>query len=207
MLQLVIGSFLLSFIHALIPNHWIPMVIIGKAERWTKMETLWVTALIGLAHVLSTIMLGVFIGVIGFNLYNLYQNITEIIAPLILILIGTVYFGMDFRQGRHNHLPDEANLKGKSKAGVILSLTIAMFFSPCLEIETYYFTAGTLGWMGILVVSMIYLIVSISGMLLMVYLGTKGLERYKWHFLEHHEKKITGAVLITLGILTYFIGL
>ena len=120
--------------------------------------------------------------------------------------MGVVYFGIDFRQGSHNHLPEEAKLRGKSKYAIILSITAAMFFSPCLEIETYYFMAGTLGWQGILVVSFIYLIVSIAGMLLMVSLGMKGLEKFQWHFLEHHERKITGALLITLGIITYFVG-
>ncbi|MEQ8360171.1 MAG: hypothetical protein RH860_11835 [Cytophagales bacterium] len=206
MLQLVIGSFALSVVHALIPNHWVPMVLIGKAEKWSSKEILGVTALTGFAHVLSTISLGVLIGIIGFNISNLHQNISDIIAPLILIFMGLVYFGMDFSQSKHSHLPEKRNLQGKSKAVIVLSLTIAMFFSPCLEIETYYFTAGTLGWSGILVVSVIYLIVSIAGMLLMVSLGMKGLEKFQWHFLEHHERKITGALLITLGIITYFVG-
>jgi len=206
MLQLVIGSFSLSIVHALIPNHWIPMVLVGKTEGWSGKQTLWVTAIAGFAHVLSTISLGILIGTIGLNLSYHYQKFTAFAAPLILIFMGVLYFGMEFSQGSHNHLPGKDKLKGKSKQAIILSMVVAMFFSPCLEVETYYFMAGAIGWQGILVVSIIYMTVSICGMLLMVRLGIKGIERYKWHFLEHHEKKITGTILITLGILTYYIG-
>ena len=80
-----------------------------------------------------------------------------------------------------------------------------MFFSPCIEIEAYYFTAGTLGMSGIIVVSIIYLILTIFGMLLLVDLGNRGVEKLNWHFLEHHEKKIMGIVLIVLGIFAYFV--
>jgi threonine/homoserine/homoserine lactone efflux protein len=80
-----------------------------------------------------------------------------------------------------------------------------MFFSPCLEIEAYYFVAGKLGWEGIISVSIIYTVITIAGMLLLVWLGMKGVRKIKSHFLEHHEKTITGVLLIVLGITGYFI--
>jgi cadmium resistance protein CadD (predicted permease) len=80
-----------------------------------------------------------------------------------------------------------------------------MFFSPCIEIEAYYFHAGTGGWLGIAIVSIIYLIFTVFGMVLLVYLGRQGVEKIRWNFLEHHEKMITGIVLIVLGIFAYFI--
>jgi hypothetical protein len=76
-----------------------------------------------------------------------------------------------------------------------------MFFSPCLEIEAYYFTAGALGRLGIATVSIIYVVVTVLGMLLLVDLGRRGIEKVRLHFLEHHEKGVTGVVLIVLGVL------
>jgi len=98
MMQLLIGSFALSVVHAIIPNHWGPMVLVGKTEVWSDRDTLWVTAIAGFAHVFSTIALGILIGTTGLNLSNLYQNLTVSIAPLILIFVGVVYFGIDFRK-------------------------------------------------------------------------------------------------------------
>lgn len=80
-----------------------------------------------------------------------------------------------------------------------------MLFSPCLEIETYYFKAGTYGWLGIALVSVVYLVITVSGMLVLVALGYRGLATLRWGWLEHHEKKITGSALILLGLLSYFL--
>jgi hypothetical protein len=42
-------------------------------------------------------------------------------------------------------------------------------------------------------------------MSLLVYLGMRGIEKLKWHFLEQHEKRVTGLVLIALGFMSFFI--
>ena len=204
MMQLVIGSFLLSLVHALIPNHWIPMVLIGKAEQWPKQQVLFITALAGLAHASSTILLGVLIGMLGLELASEYQIISTAIAPLLLVFMGLAYLGLDYRNNNHTHLPDKRKLRGKSTATIISTLCVAMFFSPCLEIEAYYFNAGTWGWRGILLISIIYLLVSVAGMLVLVSLGYKGLERFNLQFMERHEKKITGSFLIMLGFIAYY---
>lgn len=87
----------------------------------------------------------------------------------------------------------------------ICSLATALFFSPCVAIGSYYFVAGMTGWIAIVVVSAIYLLVTIVGMIVMVILGLKGVKKIEWHFLERHEKLVTGVVLIILGVLIYFV--
>lgn len=206
MIQILIGSLVLSIIHALIPNHWIPLIIIGKTEKWSRNEILWVTAITGSAHTISTIFVGIIIGLIGYKLSSTLEFVTRVVAPLILVILGLIYLIVGLKSSHHHRNPLEiGSVSEKSKLNIIISLCIAMFFSPCIEIEVYYFTAGTLGWIGIMIISIIYLIVTILGMLLLVYLGYKGVEKIKFHFLEQHEKKVMGVVLIVLGIFAYFI--
>ena len=115
------------------------------------------------------------------------------------------------KKNKHHHhhhaeiLTD--NIKKKSTFAIVLALSISMFFSPCLEIEVYYFVASKLGWEGIITVSVIYTFITITGMLLLVLLGMKGAKKIKSHFLEHHEKTITGALLILLGVTGFFISI
>jgi len=112
---------------------------------------------------------------------------------------------MDLRHTHtHNHGIKSSGKRG-SKAAIIGSLSFAMFFSPCIEIEAYYFSAGLMGWSGIFIVSVVYLIVTVLGMLILVDVGLRGVKKLNWHFLEHHEKRVTGTVLILLGILAYFV--
>lgn len=207
--QIIAGAFLLSIVHASIPNHWIPLVALSKAEKWNEKLTLGITVIAGFAHTLSTIIIGIIVGFFGYKLSDSYSFIVGVIAPSILILLGIIYLSLSFRDNNHRHHSHEINIdegKKKTTAAIILTLIISMFFSPCLEIEAYFFVASKLGWEGIIAVSVIYTFITIAGMLLLVWLGMKGVKKIKSHFLEYHEKTITGIILIVLGIAGYFIN-
>ena len=205
--QIIVGAILLSIVHASIPNHWIPLVALSKAEKWSEKSTMGITAIAGFAHILSTIIIGIIIGLLGYKLSGSYSFIIGVIAPSILIFLGIIYLILSIKSNKHHHHHDMHidDKKKKTTTAIILALTISMFFSPCLEIEAYFFVASKLGWQGIIAVSIIYTIITIAGMLLLVWLGMKGVRKIKSHFLEHHEKTITGALLIVLGIAGYFI--
>ncbi|MBN1415228.1 MAG: hypothetical protein JW973_09025 [Bacteroidales bacterium] len=206
MWQIFFGSILLSIIHALIPNHWLPLIAIGKTEQWTQKETLTAAIITAFAHIASTIIIGIAVGFIGYKLSDAFELISSIIAPLILIILGLVYIIIDLlHANRHMHAHLSVNKNTKSRLVILASLSLAMFLSPCIELEAYYFQAGTLGWMGILIVSVVYTLITPSLMVLLVYLGMRGLDKFNWHFLEHHMRKITGIVLIALGLMAYFV--
>jgi nickel/cobalt exporter len=213
MYQIFIGSLVLSLIHALIPNHWIPLIAVSKTEKWTQGQTLWATVITGFAHTVSTITIGIIVGLIGYKLSSSYKIISNVAAPVILSGIGIIYILLDFMgTHQHSHSGDQDHTQiyssgsGKSKwYTILISLSVAMFLTPCIEIEAYYFQAGTIGWTGIFIVSAVYLLITLVVMLLLVYLGLKGIQTFNMHFLEHHEKSITGIVLTALGILAYFV--
>ena len=205
MLQIFLGSLLLSVIHSSIPNHWLPLVAISRSENWSRRETMFATAIAGFSHTISTIFIGVLVGLLGFNLLENYESVVRIIAPVVLITLGSMYilFGLK-HSDTHVHNSKRMTNKG-SKMAIIASLSFGMFFSPCIEIEAYYFSAGLMGWSGILIVSVVYLIVTVIGMLLLVDLGIRGINKLNWHFLEHNERRVTGTVLILLGFLAFFV--
>ncbi len=209
--QIIMGAFLLSIVHASIPNHWIPLVALSKSENWNEKSTMGITAIAGFSHTLSTIIIGIIVGFLGHQLSNSYSFIVGVIAPSLLILLGIIYLVLSIRENKHHHHHHHSHeihiddARKKTTAAIILTLVISMFFSPCLEIEAYFFVASKLGWQGIIAVSVVYTAITIAGMLLLVWLGMKGIRKIKSHFLEHHEKTITGALLIVLGIAGYFI--
>ncbi len=51
MYSIITGSLIISLLHAVIPNHWLPVIAIGKKEKWTLDEVLKVTLICALAHV------------------------------------------------------------------------------------------------------------------------------------------------------------
>jgi len=58
---------------------------------------------------------------------------------------------------------------------------------------------------NVILLSIVYAIVSISGILLLVNLGNKGVNLLPAEFIEHNEKRISGAVLIVIGIISFFL--
>ena len=87
-----------------------------------------------------------------------------------------------------------------------MALIIAMFLSPCLEIEAYFLLAGSKGWHFLLGVATLYSIISIAGMRIWVRIVYKGLLQLNWHKWEHNAGIITGLVLIITGIISFFIN-
>ncbi len=209
MWQIFLGSLLLSLIHALIPHHWIPIIAISKTEHWTTRESIFATFVTGLSHMVSTVVIGIIVGFVGIKLSESYSSITSIVAPTILLVIGTIYLILDLRSAHHHKhhfdVNDEAIINKKSKTAILTSLSIAMFLTPCIEIEAYYFQAANFGWAGIFVVSAVYLVMTLLFMFALVYLGLKGVNKLNLSFLEHHSKRITGIILILLGIAAYFV--
>lgn len=202
MITLLAGSLVLSVLHALIPNHWLPILAIGRKENWSLGETTRVTLIAGLAHAVSTTLIGVLIGLAGNALAENVAYFTHYIAPGVLIGLGLFYI---YQHHKHHHFHLHANLNETPQRGVVLSLAAAMFFSPCFEIEAYFLMAGTIGWWMISLLALLYTVVTVSGMVVWVRLTYKGLLKINWHALEHNAGIITGVTLVLTGIISFFL--
>jgi hypothetical protein len=127
--QIIAGSLLLSIIHASVPNHWLPLVVIGKTEKWGRAETLGVTAIAGFAHTASTLIIGILVGWLGYQLTSRRAFITGIVAPA-FSSSRFVYLAADWRRrGHHHHHDHDAAVQPAPKTAVITSLVVAMFFA------------------------------------------------------------------------------
>jgi uncharacterized membrane protein YbjE (DUF340 family) len=204
MISILIGSFLISILHAIIPNHWLPVLAIGKKEGWSLAETSRITFIAGVAHVISTVLIGILLGMISGELTQHIDQFTHVIAPSILILIG-FYFVRQHYKHHHFHV-EKGLIEKKTKSSIILALVIAMFLSPCMEIEAYFLLAGTYGWYYMMAIAVLYSTVTIAGMLIWVRIVYKGLLKLNWHKWEHNAGIITGVILIVTGIVSFFVS-
>jgi len=204
MYNIIIGSVLLSLLHAVIPNHWLPVLAIGRKDNWTLREITKVTFISGAAHALSTIALGIVLGLLGLQLAGKIEYFTHFIAPSLLILMG-IFFIYQHHRHKHFHLhniPEPSLPKRKIIAGLVL----AMFLSPCMEIEVYFLLAGTKGLWAVILIAALYLLITVSGMVLWVRIAYKGILKLNWHSLEHNSGIITGWTLLITGVISFFIS-
>lgn len=201
--QLIIGSILLSLFHAVIPNHWLPVLAIGRKEGWSLGETTRIIFISGFSHVISTVIIGVLLGLIGNELAEHLEDFTHVIAPVILVLIG-FYFIREHYKHHHFHV-DKKEIEKKTKRSIIAALVIAMLLSPCMEIEAYFLLAGAWGWYMMAMIAIMYSVITITGMLIWVRIVYKGLLKTNWHKWEHNAGIITGIILILTGIVSFII--
>lgn len=194
---------MISILHAVIPNHWLPVIAIGRREKWTTAEVIRITLVCGIAHGLSTTLLGIFLGLVGHQLDKTVSFFTGLVAPIILILIGIIFI-YRHHVHKHFHLHDSVKKK-RSKRAIVAALTAAMFLSPCLEIEAFFLMAGAIDKSLIAFVAVLYIVISTTGMVLLVSQAYRGLLKLNWHLLEHNAGIITGVTLVLTGILSFFL--
>ncbi len=204
MTSILLSGLALSVLHAVIPNHWIPLVTLSKKEKWSLPQTLKITIFAGGAHVLSTVMIGLLISMLSFKLSQDFEKWTSWISPALLVALG-IYFL--YQHYYHHHFHIDTSGKQKSIRRQIRIIVIAMFFSPCLEIEALYIMAGQHSWSLTLWLTLLYVVVTLTGMLVWVYVVYQGMERLNrnWHKLEHSSGIIAGIILIATGLLSFFL--
>ena len=202
MYSIISGALIISLLHAVIPNHWLPIIAIGRKEQWTTAEVTKVTFACAMAHGISTILIGVILSLLGAKLDTNLTNFTNIIAPIVLIVMGLLFI---YRHHRHKHFHITEDIKKKkTKTAIITALVIAMFFSPCMEIEAYFLLAGTKARWLVWLIAIMYLLITTTGMVLLVRFAYKGLLKLNWHSIEHNAGIITGSTLVATGIITFF---
>lgn len=203
MLQLLTGALLLSLLHAAIPNHWAPVLAVARAERWPLRRAVGVTVAAGLAHVLSTVLLGLGLGLLGWRLSARFSRFAGVAAPALLVAIGVLYA---FSGPGHTHThSDPEPVLVRPRGRVVLGLAATMFLAPCLEIQAFFLAAGTRGPLALALVMLTYLLVSVGAMSALVVVAHTSLRRLSLTGLARHERRFTGAVLMLVGIAGFFV--
>jgi cytochrome c biogenesis protein CcdA len=198
------GTALFGVLHAILPNHWLPLVAIAKAEKWDKLDLMFVASISASAHVLGTVILGILLGLIGSTLAGQYEEYVHLIAPVLLIIFGLIYFSVNLPHHHHASKEDVQQYK-RSKTKWVLIFVIMMFLSPCIEVESLFLAAGAYGLDNILLLGLIYALISITGIMSLVMLAFKGAQLIKAQVIEKNEKRISGMVLIIVGVVTFFL--
>jgi len=97
------SGFGIAFLHAAIPTHWLPFVLAGRGQGWTRNKTLGVTLLAGLGHVAFTSLLGVLVVWLGIETSAWTGEVFPFITGGILIAVGLYYVARQVWGKGHGH--------------------------------------------------------------------------------------------------------
>lgn len=204
MVELLISTFIISFLHALIPSHWMPIITLSKIFKWDHKHTIRTTIIASLAHCASTILLGIVLAISGSLIGKNIEYFSSLIAPIILATLG-LWVIIRHSKHKHFHLHLDENLPYENQKKLMFTILLTMFLSPCLEIEALFVSAGTMGWLMVLLIAVVYLVVTTIGMVVWMNLALKGLNKLNSHKIEHNAGLISGIVLILTGVVSYFL--
>lgn len=202
MIQLLTSTALLALVQALIPNHWLPLIALAKSEKWERSTLETTTSISACAHVLGTLLLGIPFGLAGAKLSHEYENYIHLTAPVFLISFGLIYFFVNRANQKNNEYNGKSSRSRKRWIIVFISM---MLLSPCIEMHDLFIGAARYGFDIVLLLALVYAVVSIAGIMLMVILGSRLLRFLKVAYVEKHQNEITALVLISVGVLSFFI--
>ncbi len=201
-LELFVSVLAISILHAILPNHWLPVVALSKQLKWDARKTTGITMLAAFAHSFSTVIIGILLAIGGMTLEGILPYF-KYVAAAILISLG-ILFVWRHQHHMHFHLKPISLDKKSSLSVIVGSLLLAMFLSPCLEVGALFLVAGTEGMALTFVIAGIYTLTSVAGMTLFAWLALHGLKKMDWHKLEHNSGLVSGIILILTGLIFVF---
>jgi nickel/cobalt exporter len=94
--------------HAILPDHWVPLSVLGRARRYPLSKVARLSGLAGVAHVLLSILLGGVIIAIGLQFRSAIQSAQDTIIGCLLIATGIGFLAFELTGHGHSHAHGEA---------------------------------------------------------------------------------------------------
>lgn len=195
------AGFAAAFLHAALPTHWLPFVLVSRAQKWSTGRTLGVTLLAGLGHVGLTIVLGVAVVAAGLVAEPHLGGYFHWIIGGLMAAFGLFYL----LRGHHKHAKLDGTRKFASDKAAITALVVLLTLSPCEVFLPYYLAGMEHGVSGFLILSAVLLAATSTGMVLFTSLSLAGFNRLGLHRLEQFEEIILGVALIAIGAAVAFL--
>lgn len=221
-------GFTVAFLHAAIPTHWLPFVLVARARGWGRAKTVAVTSLAGMGHVGLTTVLGLGIAWFGFQLDEKVGEAFPWIAGGLLLGFAAFYFWRQWTGAGvcHHHPPGSRHHADEhcqheheqshwqeelhdsplvsSGAGdwtAVSGLFVMLTLSPCEGFLPVYLSGVQFGWRGFIVLSVILAVATLGAMTLFTWLALIGFERFRLKSFERFEAGLLGALFAVLGVL------
>lgn len=210
MTVLLVSAASIGFFHTLFgPDHYLPFIVMGKARKWSMLKVTLITVAAGIAHVGSSIVLGL-LGVafgIAINSIEMFESVRGSVAAWMLIAFGLVYFVWGVKRAikGHAHVHIDAGEKKDITPWVLFTIFI---FGPCEPlIPLLMYPAAKHSVTGVILVSAIFGSITVATMLSIVLLSLSGINIIKLHKMERYGHAFAGGIVLFSGLAIQFLGL
>lgn len=216
-----------SLLHTLIPDHWLPFVLIGRARGWAGWTVGLVSGLSALIHVALSVLLGLLALWLGLTAAEVVGDTLERAGAGLLVLFGAVYALWAWRKGGHFH-PGGALLHREEpspcsgeegpanpehlhyhadgpwigtrpgRSGLVLALIIGI--NPCVVMLPLMLSSATRGPRMLGLVVLAYGLPTLVLMVGLSVLGVRGARRIRVPGAARRAELISGLLVAALGL-------
>jgi ABC-type nickel/cobalt efflux system permease component RcnA len=85
---LLVAAAGVGFGHAVLPDHWVPLAVVGRTRRYPLARVARLSGMAGVAHVLVSVVLGGAIIAVGLQFRSTVQSAQDTVIGCVLILTG-----------------------------------------------------------------------------------------------------------------------
>lgn len=203
LVSLLLGGFVTAFLHAALPTHWLPFVLVGRAQRWSLATTLWSVLAAGLAHIAVTAVVGGLIVAAGLALDRWVAGVLPWLSAGLLFVLGLFYLARATvrkplpAQGPELETPEPI----VSQAAAFWGLVAVMAASPGEVLLPLYLSTAEEGLMVLALLTVVLAVGTVLGMAVFTTLARAGASILRLERWARYEGAILGLALIGLGLL------
>ena len=203
LISLLGGGFVAAFLHAALPTHWLPFVLVGRAQRWSLARVMTVVVMAGLAHIASTALVGSLIVAAGLALNAWIGGLLPHLSAALLFLLGAFYLARASLQkpvtatGPEAEVPEPA----VSDRAAFWGLVLMMAVTPGEVLLPIYLSSATEGVMALALLTLSFAAGTVLGMTLLAALASAGYSILRLERWARYEGAILGVALILIGFL------
>jgi nickel/cobalt exporter len=210
-----------GFGHAVLPDHWVPLAVLGRARRYPLSKIARLSGLAGVAHVLLSIVLGAVIIAVGLQFRSSVASAQDTIIGCLLIATGLGFgvlqatghghhhdhdhehdhghdHGPEHPGGRHHRHADPDAGHGISRLAAIM-VPFGAAASPDLTILPVFLAATTAGVATAVGSVVIFGAVTIGTIVGLTLGAAKGGYQIQGDWLDRWGNAVTAAVLVVIG--------
>jgi hypothetical protein len=203
LLSLLGAGFVTAFLHAALPTHWLPFVLVGRGQRWSLPRMLGAVATAGLAHIATTAAVGGLIVAAGLAMDHWISGLLPYASASLLFLFGAFYLGRGLLRapimaGGPSLALSEPTV---SHAAAFWGLVVLMAVSPGEVLLPIYLSQATQGLPVLALLTLVFAVGTVSGMTLFTVLARAGWSVLRLERWARYEGIILGLALILIGLL------
>lgn len=215
---LLIAAAGVGFGHAILPDHWVPLAVVGRTRRYPLTKVARLSGLAGIAHVLVSIVLGGVIVAVGLQLRSTVEHAQDAIVGSLLIATGLAFAVLELTGHGHGHSHDHdhdhhhhdhdhadhdhADHDERRRSSILaIMVPFGAAASPDLTILPVFLAATTAGAGAAIGSVIVFGAVTIATIVGLTLFAAAGGYQVRGQWLERWGNALTACVLLAIGLL------